>query len=142
MLFKYFLVLWYHWNHENRVLLKPVQNSLPGQVRILLIILNQASFLYFFGVFLASKITNQNISIFTTALCRVAAIKPLPVHHLNADYIFSGSFQIIGFSWCQFQNKVLLNYCELIFTVKLQWLEHSWLVYDGCFQLQIWNNLR
>ena len=41
-------------------------------------------------------------------LCRVAAVKHLPVHHHSADYMF-WSFGIIGFILSQFENRVPLK---------------------------------
>ena len=30
--------------------------------------------------------------------------------------------------------KTIMN-CKILNTVELQWLEHRWLVYHGCFEL-------
>ena len=47
--------------------------------------------------------------IFTAAgLCRVAAIKRIPVHHYSAHYIF-WSFGIIGLIRSQFETRVPLK---------------------------------
>ena len=42
-------------------------------------------------------------------LCRVAAVIRLPGHHNSADYIFSGTFWIIGLILSQFESKVSLK---------------------------------
>ena len=41
-------------------------------------------------------------------LCRMAAVKRLPVHHHSADYVFS-VFWIIGLILSPFENRVLLK---------------------------------
>ena len=47
---------------------------------------------------LPKDLTNQNLSSLQLMLCRVAAVKRLPVHHDSADYIF-WSFGIIEFNF-------------------------------------------
>ena len=42
-------------------------------------------------------------------LCRVAAVKHLPVHYHSADYMFSGPFWIIGLILSQLENRVPLK---------------------------------
>ena len=42
-------------------------------------------------------------------MCRVAAVKQLPVHHHGADYIFWHSIGIIEFISDPFENRVLIK---------------------------------
>ena len=48
------------------------------------------------------------LSSLQLVLCRVPAVKRLPVHHYSADYIF-WSFGIIGLILSQFENRVPLK---------------------------------
>ena len=43
------------------------------------------------------------------ALCRVAFVECLPVHHHSAGYIFSCPFGITGLILSQFENRVPLK---------------------------------
>ena len=48
------------------------------------------------------------LSSLQLVLCRVVAVKRLPVHHYSADYIFL-SFGIIGLILSQFENRFPLK---------------------------------
>ena len=48
------------------------------------------------------------LSLLQLVLCRVAAVKRLPVHHHSADYLF-WSFGIIGFILSQLENRAPLK---------------------------------
>ena len=64
--------------------------------------LNRVCFFHFFGVFIVSKGSNDSelfrsySSSLQLLLCRVAAVKSLPIHHHSVDYIF-WSFGITEF---------------------------------------------
>ena len=49
------------------------------------------------------------LSSLQLVLCRVAAVKRLPIHTQSADYIFFWSFGIIGLILSQFGNRVPLK---------------------------------
>ena len=56
---------------------------------------------------LPKYLTIQNLFL-QLMLCRVAAVKRLPVHHHSADYI-SWSFRITGFILSYYENRVLFK---------------------------------
>ena len=102
----YFLVLWDHWVHfeypEYIVLLKPVLGGIASVAYFItcheLTQLNSLlfSFLWCIPCFQRILLFRTYLSLLQLVLCRVAAVKCLPVHHHSADYIF-WSFGITGF---------------------------------------------
>ena len=72
--------------------------------------LNRVCYFHFFGVFLAKDliILTYSVSSLQLVLCRVAAIKRLPVHHHSSGYIF-WSFGITEFIFSVFENRVPLK---------------------------------
>ena len=48
------------------------------------------------------------LSLLQLVLCRVAAVKRLPIHHHSTDHIFFWSFGIIGLILSQFKNRIPL----------------------------------
>ena len=42
-------------------------------------------------------------------LCRVAAVKRLPIHHHSADYIFAGPLESFDLILSYFENRVPLK---------------------------------
>ena len=57
---------------------------------------------------MGSSVLVTYLSSLQLVLCRVVAVKRLPVHHHSADYIF-WSYGIIEFISSYFENRVLLK---------------------------------
>ena len=72
--------------------------------------LNRVCYFHFFGVFLAKDliILTYSVSSLQLVLCRVAAIKRLPVHHHSSGYVF-WSFGNTEFIFSVFENRVPLK---------------------------------
>ena len=79
---------------------------------------------------LIEQIRRKKNGIACIALAQI--FETVVIFHFSGGKVYSLNK---GCHTCIVIKQCMCNNCTVQYTVELQWLEHCWLVYHGCFEL-------